>query len=165
MGFLMDKSILWSTKVALTAIDEFQGHQGALLPMLHRLQDVFGFIYPQAIELLANELNLSQSEVSGVVSFYHDFKKEKQGDHIIKVCRAEACQSMGANDLLSHIKARLSVDVGGTTSDGNFTLETVFCLGNCALSPSVMVNETLYGRVSPQGVAELLSAYEGGASS
>jgi len=134
--------------------------RGALLPMLHALQEEFGYIHQDAIQLLANELNITRAEVHGVASFYHDFRREMPGRHIIKVCRAESCQAMGADDLVEHAKARLGVDMGGTTDDKSFTLEAVYCLGNCALSPAVLIDETLHGRVSNDRFDELVSQPE-----
>lgn len=139
----------WSAERARTIVADNRHLRGALLPILHALQETFGYIDEQAIPLLAGELNLSRADVHGVVSFYHEFRRAKPGRHVIKVCRAEACQSMGANALVDHIKSTLQVDFHGTTADGAFTLEPVFCLGNCALSPAVMVDEQLHGRVTP----------------
>lgn len=139
----------WSQDRAQSIIAEHRNLRGALLPMLHGLQAEFGAIDAPAIPLLADALNLSQAEVHGVVSFYHDFRRTRPGHHVIKVCRAEACQAMGADALLEHIKQHLSIDEGGTTNDDAFSLEAVFCLGNCALSPAVMVDDDLYGRVDP----------------
>ncbi|MBP2302880.1 formate dehydrogenase subunit gamma [Azospirillum picis] len=140
----------WSAERAMTIVADNRHLRGALLPILHALQEEFGYIDEEAIPLLAAELNLSRADVYGVVSFYHEFRREKPGRHIIKVCRAEACQSMGANALVDHIKKQLQVDFHGTTADGSFTLEQVFCLGNCALSPAVMIDEQLHGRVTPE---------------
>lgn len=145
----MNASHPWSAERAKTIVSDNRHLRGALLPILHALQEEFGYIDEQAIPLLASELNLSRADVHGVVSFYHEFRREKPGRHVIKVCRAEACQAMGANALVDHIKSKLQVDFHGTTADGAFTLEQVFCLGNCALSPAVMIDEQLHGRVSP----------------
>lgn len=145
----------WSAERAMTIVEDNRHLRGALLPILHALQEEFGYIDEEAIPLLATALNLSRADVHGVVSFYHEFRREKPGRHTIKVCRAEACQSMGANALVDHIKKRLQVDFHGTTADGAFTLEPVFCLGNCALSPAVMIDENLHGRVSPDRFDEL----------
>ncbi|WP_413206252.1 formate dehydrogenase subunit gamma [Rhodospirillum sp. A1_3_36] len=153
----------WSEDRARSILSEFQDMRGALLPMLHGLQEEFGCIDDPAIPLLADALNLSQAEVHGVVSFYEDFRTTRPGHHVLKVCRAEACQSMGAEALLAHAKAHLSVDRGETSADGVFTLETVFCLGNCALSPAVLIDEDLYGRVSPDRLDSLLADYREGA--
>jgi len=147
----------WAEDRARAIIETHKGMRGALLPMLHAFQEEFGYIPQDAIQLLANALNITRAEVHGVASFYHDFRREMPGRHIVKVCRAEACQSMGADDLVEHAKRRLSVDMGGTTGDKSFTLEAVYCLGNCALSPAVMIDETLHGRVSPERFDELVA--------
>ncbi|MGQ0697015.1 MAG: formate dehydrogenase subunit gamma [Panacagrimonas sp.] len=122
---------------------------GNLLPVLHAVQDALGYVPKDAIPLIAFELNLSRAEVHGVVSFYHWYRSEKPGRHVIHLCRAEACQSVGASVLEAHAKQTLGVDFHGTTVDGALTLEPVYCLGNCALGPSVMVDGKLCGRVSP----------------
>jgi formate dehydrogenase subunit gamma len=121
----------------------------ALLEILHDLQEDLGFIPEAALPALAKALNLSRAEVHGVVSFYHDFRREPAGRHVIKVCRAEACQAMGGNELVSMIERFLSVKLGQTTADGAITVEAVYCLGNCALSPAIMVDGKLVGRVDP----------------
>jgi formate dehydrogenase subunit gamma len=128
---------------------------GALLPILHALQEEFGYVDKGAVPLVAEALNLSQAEVYGVISFYHDFREAPPGRHVLRICRAEACQSMGCEALVRHVENRLGVRVGETTDDGSFTAEAVYCLGNCALSPSAMLDGRLYGRVSPQ-VADFL---------
>ncbi len=135
---------------------------GALLPILHAIQDELGYVPKEAVPVVADVLNLSRAEVHGVVTFYHFFRTEKPGRHTVYVCRAEACQSMGARALERHARERLGVDFHGTTADGRFTLEPVYCLGNCACSPAVMVDETVYGRVSPERFDEILA--EQGAS-
>lgn len=121
----------------------------ALLEILHDLQEELGFIPEGALPGLAKSLNLSRAEVHGVVSFYHDFRREPAGRHVIKVCRAEACQSMRGNELVSMIERYLQVKLGQTTADGAITVEAVYCLGNCALSPAIMVDGKLVGRVDP----------------
>ncbi|EKV32637.1 NAD-dependent formate dehydrogenase gamma subunit [Caenispirillum salinarum AK4] len=139
----------WSEDRARTIIADHRSLRGALLPILHALQEHFGCIDDAAVPLVAAELNLSRAEVHGVVSFYHDFRRTRPGRHVVKVCRAEACQSMGAERLLDHARRRLSAAPGETTADGAFTLEAVYCLGNCALSPAVMIDDRLHGRVTP----------------
>ena len=119
----------------------------ALLEILHDLQEDLGFIPEAALPALAKSLNLSRAEVHGVVTFYHDFRREPAGRHVIKVCRAEACQSMGGNELSAMIERFLKVKMGQTTADGAITVEAVYCLGNCALSPAIMVDDRLVGRV------------------
>jgi formate dehydrogenase subunit gamma len=119
----------------------------ALLEILHDLQEHLGFIPEAALPALAKALNLSRAEVHGGVTFYHDYRREPAGRHVIKVCRAEACQAMGANELVAMIERFLKVKLGQTTADGAITLEAAYCLGNCALSPAVMVDDKLVGRV------------------
>jgi formate dehydrogenase subunit gamma len=124
---------------------------------LHAVQEALGFVPPDAVPLIAHELNLSRAEVHGVVSFYHYFRTERGGRHVVHVCRAEACQSLGAAALEAHAKKSLGVDYHGTSADGAVTLEPVFCLGNCALGPSLMIDDELQGRVSPQRFDELIA--------
>ena len=138
-------------------IAAYDGVPGALLPILHAIQDYFGFIDARAVPLVAEGLNLSRAEVVGVIGFYADFREEPPGRHILKVCRAEACQSMGSEPLAGHVLERLGVEMGGTTADGAITVETVYCLGNCALSPAVMLDGRLHGRVSPAAVDRLIA--------
>jgi formate dehydrogenase subunit gamma len=122
---------------------------GGLMPILHAIQETLGFVPKDAVPIVANQLNLSIAEVHGVVTFYHYFLREKPGRHVVHVCRAEACQSLGAQALEAHVKKTLGIDYHGTTIDGSVTLEPVYCLGNCALGPSIMIDEQLKGRVSP----------------
>lgn len=119
----------------------------ALLEILHDLQEDQGFIAEAALPALAKALNLSRAEVHGVVTFYHDFRRQPAGQHVIKVCRAEACQSMGGDRLSAMIERYLQIRLGQTTADGKITVEAVYCLGNCALSPAIMVDDKLVGRV------------------
>ncbi|MEO5926354.1 MAG: formate dehydrogenase subunit gamma [Bryobacteraceae bacterium] len=145
----------WNDDRALSLINERKNLPGALLPILHALQDEFGYVDRSAIPALAEALNISKAEVHGVITFYHDFRHHPPGQHILKICRAEACQSMGCDKTIQHVENRLGVKLGETTSDGSFTVEQIFCLGLCALSPAVMLDGKPYGRVSPQ-VAEVL---------
>ena len=137
----------WSQERTVAIIERHRAERGALMPILHELQDVFGLIDPRAIDVVAEALNQSKAEVYGVVTFYKDFRSEPPGASVIHVCRGEACQSMGSEQLAGHAREHLAVDFGGTTSDGALTLEQVFCLGNCALSPAVLVDGRLKGRV------------------
>jgi formate dehydrogenase subunit gamma len=105
---------------------------------------------------IAAGLNLSRAEVHGVISFYHFFRTEAPGRQILYLCRAEACQAMGARALEAHVKKKLNIDFHETTADGRFSLEPVYCLGNCACSPAIMIGETVHGRVSPDRIDELL---------
>jgi len=131
---------------------------GAALPILHALQDRFGYIDSAAVPLIAEALNLSRAEIHGVVSFYHDFRDAPAGAHRVQLCRAEACQSMGCRELEAHAVARLGVAMGGTRADGRATLDAVYCLGNCALSPAVMIDGELHGRVDAARFDELMAA-------
>jgi len=145
----------WDADRALTLVKELASQPGPLLPILHTLQDEFGYIDKAAIPLIAGELNLSHAEVHGVISFYHDFRHSPRGKHVLKMCRAEACQSMGCEGTIRHVERRLGVHLGETTEDRTFTVDAVYCLGNCALSPAVMLDGKLYGRVSRE-VADFL---------
>jgi formate dehydrogenase subunit gamma len=121
---------------------------GALLPVLHGVQQALGYVPEVSVPLIARELNLSRADVHGVITFYHFFRSRPSGKRVIYVCRAESCQAMGAVALEEHIKQRLGVDFHETTADGAYTLEPVYCLGNCACSPAIMVDDELKGRVS-----------------
>ena len=129
----------------------------ALLEILHDLQEQLGFIPEAALPALAKSLNLSRAEVHGVVTFYHDYRREPAGRHVIKVCRAEACQSMGGEALVAQVEAALGVACGETTADGRVTFEPVYCLGLCATAPSAMVDGRIHGRMTPEKVAALLA--------
>jgi formate dehydrogenase subunit gamma len=145
----------WDSERATLLIRQLASMPGALLPIMHALQDEFGYIDRAAVAIVAEELNISRAEVHGVISFYHDFRHHPPGQHVLKMCRAEACQSMGCEKTIRHVEHRLETKLGETTPDGRFTLEPVFCLGNCALSPAVMLDGKLYGRVSAD-VADFL---------
>lgn len=153
----MTQQSAWDRERAAALISERQHLQGALLPMLHALQEEFGYIDADAFPLLADALNISRAEVVGVVRFYHDFKETPNGRHLLKVCRAESCQSMGCDALIDHIEASLGVGLGSTTDDGALTVEAVYCLGNCALSPAVMLDNRLHGRVTPASADRIIA--------
>jgi len=139
-------------------VAEHSGQIGALMPILHALQDRLGYVPEAAIPILATKLNLSRAEVHGVVHFYHDFRSELPGKHTIQVCRAEACQAMGSVALEKHIKHTLGIDYGQTSADGRFTLQPVYCLGNCACTPSVRIDEQIHARVTPKRFEQLLQS-------
>jgi formate dehydrogenase subunit gamma len=145
----------WDADKALSRIQELERLPGALLPILHALQEEFGYVDKAAVPLIASALNLSHAEVHGAISFYHDLRREPGGSHTLKVCRAESCQAMGCESMIHHVESRLGVKLGQTTQDRSITLEPVYCLGNCALSPAVMLDGKLYGRVSSE-VADFL---------
>jgi formate dehydrogenase subunit gamma len=130
---------------------------GALLPILHAVQETLTYIPKDAVPLIARELNLSVAEVHGVVTFYHYFLQERPGRHVVHLCRAEACQALGSVALEAHAKASLGVDFHGTTRDGAITLEPVYCLGNCALGPSLMIDQQLHGRITPERFDALMA--------
>ena len=136
-----------SAQIVGDAIAANSALPGALLPVLHAIQDALGFIPPDAVPRIAHALNLSQAEVHGVITFYHDFRTSPPGRHVLKLCRAEACQSMGADALAEHARKRLRADWHKTTADGKITLEPVFCLGLCACAPAAMVDGRVVGRL------------------
>ena len=142
--------VAWDEAQALEIIAGLKDLPGASLPILHALQEAFGYVPDDAVPLIADALLLSKAEVVGIISFYHDFRREPGGRHTLKVCRAESCQSMGCEALVSHLEASLGAKMGETMADGTLTLQTVYCLGNCALSPAVMLDTDLFGRVSPE---------------
>jgi formate dehydrogenase subunit gamma len=152
---LISTSQTWDAARALTRIQELQRLPGALLPILHALQEEFGYIDEAAVPVVAEALNLSHAEVHGVITFYHDFRHTPPGRHTLQVCRAESCQAMGCDALIQHIEKRLGVGIGNTTADESFTFQPVFCLGNCALSPAAMLDGRPYGRLSPE-IADFL---------
>ncbi len=138
-------------------VADLKGRPGPLIEVLHAIQAELGFVPPAAVPLVASELNLSRAEVHGVVSFYHFFRSTPAGVHTVSVCRAESCQAVGGEVLAAYARQRLGVDFQQTTSDGRFSLEPVYCLGNCACSPAVMIDGRLHGRVTPERFDVLLS--------
>jgi formate dehydrogenase subunit gamma len=142
---------------------QFKDRPGPLLEVLHAVQGAFGFVPPQAIGPIAQGLNLSRAEVHGVLTFYHHFRSAPPGRHVLQLCRAESCQAMGADALAAHAEARLGVPLGGSTPDGCFSLEPVYCLGLCACSPALLLDGEPHGRVSPQRLDALLEEASGGA--
>jgi formate dehydrogenase subunit gamma len=145
----------------LDACARLKNLPGALLPILHAVQEALTFIPKDAVPLIAKELNLSIAEVHGVVTFYHYFLQERPGRSVVHLCRAEACQALGSVALEAHVKARLGVDYHGTTRDGAITLEPVYCLGNCALGPSIMIDQQLHGRVTAERFDALVADSRG----
>ncbi len=130
------------------AVCEAHGNRpDELLEIFHAVQDELGFVPEQTLPVIASALNLSRAEVYGVLSFYHDFRRAPAGRHIVKMCRAEACQAMQTEEVCRHAEQRLGTTFGETSPDGEFTLQAVYCLGNCALSPAMMIDDDLFGRV------------------
>ena len=138
------------------AVQKFAGEPGPLLEILHAIQDDLGFVPAAAVPQLAEALNLSRAEIHGVISFYHHFREHAPGRYLVQLCRAEACQSMNARALEEYVRGKLRLNFGETTPDGRITLEPVYCLGNCACAPAMMVNGELHGRVSPERAAEIV---------
>ena len=132
-----------------------RGLEGPLLPILHAVQATFGHVPQAAIPQIAAALSLSKAEVHGVITFYHDFREAPAGRHVLKLCRAEACQAVGADAVAARIKAALGIGWHETTPDGRVTLEPVFCLGLCACGPAAMVDGRLVGRVDDSIVTEV----------
>lgn len=145
------------TEAVTRAIGAHRERPGALLPMLHQIQDSLGYVPASAVPAIAEALNLSRAEVHGVISFYHDFRETPPGRHLVKICRAESCQAVGADQLVEHACRALGVEFHGTTIDGAITLEPVYCLGNCALSPALQVGNDVYGRMNPKGFDRLVA--------
>lgn len=137
-------------------INSLKEMPGALLPILHGIQNECGYIPEDTVPEIADALNLSRAEVHGVISFYHYFRDTPPGKTTIHVCRAESCQAMGANALENHVKQRLGIDYHETTTDGAFSLEPVYCLGLCACSPSIQVGDEVYGKVTPESFDEVV---------
>lgn len=147
----------WNPDRARAIIAKFNDREGPLLPILHALQDAFGHVPDEATPLVAEELNLSRAEVHGVITFYHDFRRKPAGRHVLKLCRAEACQSCGCDDLIEHAQSRLGVRLGSTTADGRITLEPVYCLGLCSTAPSAMIDGRLVGRLTSAKLDRLIA--------
>ncbi|HEX4647546.1 MAG TPA: formate dehydrogenase subunit gamma [Steroidobacteraceae bacterium] len=138
-------------------VADLQGRPGPLLEVLHAIQAALGYVPAAAVPLVAEGLNISRADVHGVVSFYHYFRHARPGAHVVSLCQAEACQSMGAGALAAHARRRLGIDFHQTTADGRFSLEPIYCLGNCACSPAVMIDGKLHGRVTPERFDALLA--------
>ena len=151
----------WDRAAVVAIVNALKHEPGALMPILRRVQDDLGWVPPESIPLIAHELNLSRAEVHGVVSFYHDFRHEPPGRNLIRVCRAESCQAMGGVALAEHVKRRLRCEFGTTSANGAFTLEPVYCLGNCACSPAVVINSELLGRVTPERFDAAVATLDG----
>lgn len=130
---------------------------GPTLPTLHAIQAEFGHIPAEAIQMIADSENRSRAEIHGVVTFYHDFREAPAGSHVVKVCRAEACQAMGGEAVAARVAARLGLDFGATSADGGVTLENVYCLGLCATAPSALIDDRLCGRLTEARVEKLLA--------
>jgi formate dehydrogenase subunit gamma len=140
-----------------THIEAHRQLPGALMPLLHAIQDDIGYVPESSYPQISKALNISVAEVHGVVTFYHHFRTHQPGKHIIQICRAESCQAMGSEALEAHVKKTLGIDYHQTTADGAITLEAVYCLGNCACSPSVSVDDQVCGRVNTARINEIIA--------
>jgi formate dehydrogenase subunit gamma len=152
----MTKSDRWDRARASEIIAAHTSLDGAAMPILHALQDEFGYIHDEAVPLVAEALNLSRAEVHGIVTFYHDFRRDPAGRHVLKLCRAEACQSMDGARIASDFLTALGISWGDTTSDGCLTVEGVYCLGLCACAPSALFDGEPIGRLTPDTLAEVV---------
>jgi formate dehydrogenase subunit gamma len=146
----------YDAAIATEIIGQFGARPEMLVQVLHAFVQRYRFINEEAILQIAKELNLSRADVHGVVSFYHDFRTKEPGRHVVKICQAESCQAMGSRNLTSHAESRLGIGMHGTTDDGQITLEPVYCLGNCACSPAIMIDEKVYGRVDMKRLDDLI---------
>jgi formate dehydrogenase subunit gamma len=142
--------------IATEIINSFGAKPEMLVQILHAFVDRYSYISETAMRQIADELNISRADVHGVVNFYHDFRTTPPGRHVLRICQAEACQSMGSRELTAHAEQAVGVKLNGTTPDGEITLEPVYCLGNCACSPAVMVDNRVYGRVDKNKFDRLL---------
>src|SRR5215831_2685357 len=147
----------WDSDRARVVIAEHQNQEGPLLPILHALQQEFGYIDREAEPIIADALNISRAEVHGVVTFYHDFREKPAGRHVLKLCRAEACQAAGGDALAVRAESRLGVTLGNTTADGRVSLEPVYCLGLCSVSPSAMLDGKIVGRLDEKKLDKLIA--------
>jgi formate dehydrogenase subunit gamma len=155
----LDRDQEWNRERVEAIAHALKDEPGALMPILRQIQDELGWVPRDSVPLIAGILNLSRAEVHGVVSFYHDFRHAPPGRTVVKVCRAESCQAIGGVALADHIKHRLGIDFGETSSDQRFTLEAVYCLGNCACSPAAVINDELIGRVTPASFDAAVARY------
>jgi len=149
----------YDSAIATEIINGFGAAPEMLVQILVAFVERYAWISEEAIRQIASELNLSRAEVHGVTSFYHDFRTEPPGKHVVKICQAESCQAMGSRQLTSHAEKTVGAKLHETTEDGELTLEAVYCLGNCACSPAVMIDEQVYGRVDSQKFDGLLEKH------
>jgi len=145
----------WNVSRAQEIIAENRGLEGPMLPILHALQDAFGYVPQAALPMIAEALNVSRAEVHGVVSFYHDFRDKPAGRHVLKLCRAEACQSMHGEAMAEKLLKDMGLQWGGTTGDGRLTIEATYCLGLCASAPAAMLDGEPVGRLNQESLLDL----------
>ena len=147
----------WDATRGAEIIAEHTHREGATLVILHALQEAFGYVPEPAIPMIAQALNLSRAEVHGVFTFYHDFRHEPAGRHLLKLCRAEACQAAGGDALVARAEAKLGIAMGNTTADRRVTLEPIYCLGLCATAPSAMLDGRVVGRLDEVRIDALVA--------
>lgn len=148
----------YDPSIATEIIASFGARPEMLVQILHGFVSRYGHIGDEAVRQVADELNLSRAEVHGVVSFYHDFRSTPPGRRVVKICQAEACQAMGSRDLTAHAERKLGISLNTTSDDGAVTLEPVYCLGNCACSPAIMVDHDVHGRVDAERFDAIVDA-------
>lgn len=151
----------YEAAIGTEIIQSFGARPEMLVQILHGFLERYQCVPPEAVPQIANELNLSRADVHGVVSFYHDFRKQPPGETLIKICQAESCQAMGSRVLTAHAQEVLGIELNETTPDGRVTLEPVYCLGNCACSPALMINDKVLGRVDKVAFDRLLDEARG----
>ncbi len=156
--------VAWDAQLAQSIIDQKSSLQGAMLPILHDLQHTFGYVDSSVVPQIAEALNVSKAEVHGVISFYHDFRSAPAGKHVLKLCRAEACQSMGCESLVSYLAHTHHLAPGETSKEGGLTIDTVYCLGNCALAPAALLDGELIGRLDRDWLDQIVLDATGGRS-
>ena len=154
----MPSAAAWNEREAHDILRRHEGREGPLLPILHDFQAAFGCVPQEAVPVIAHALNLSRAEVHGVVSFYHDFRAQPAGRHVLKLCRAEACQSMNSEAIADKVLHRFGLEWGGTTPDGRLTIEAIYCLGLCACGPSALLDGQPIGRVGPSTIEDIAQA-------
>ncbi|WP_028301035.1 formate dehydrogenase subunit gamma [Oceanospirillum beijerinckii] len=149
----------WNLQAVQEIIQSLKDKPGALLPILHAIQKAEGYIPPESVPLIADALQQSRAEIHGVISFYHYFRQTPPGRNQVQICRAEACQARGSRELEQHAKEKLGVNYHGTTADREFSLDAVYCLGNCACGPSVRIGDEVFGRVDAERFDELVDEF------
>ncbi|MGF7162795.1 formate dehydrogenase subunit gamma [Rhodoligotrophos appendicifer] len=142
----------------MAVVERHKPLEGPLLPILHGLQDEFGYVPVEALPLIAEALNISRAEVHGVFTFYHDFRHQPAGRHILKLCQAEACQAMGSDHIRYQLESELGIGLKQTARDNSVTFEPVYCLGLCACAPAAMLDGEMIGRIDAKRVAEIIQA-------
>ncbi|WP_158812554.1 NAD(P)H-dependent oxidoreductase subunit E [Methylocapsa sp. S129] len=153
----------WDAEAAARIIEEHRGRQGAALPILRALQECFGYVDKAAVPMIADALNVSKAEIHGIITFYHDFRAAPVDGDVLKLCRAESCQAMGCEDLVAHLAAEHRIVADQHSPGATLRVETVYCLGNCALSPAALLNGDPVGRLNRSRIDSIVHDASGGA--